>query len=531
MRRDPIPDPAADTASSASSVAPAPRSALLASALAMVVLVVAYWPTGRGMVEIWQRSDTFAHGFVVPIISAWLAWRHRALLHGAMAQPALWALVAVALAGLGWLLGELAEVNALRQFAFVALLILAVPVIAGIDVARRLAFPLAFLLFAVPFGDFLLPQLMEWTASFTIMALKLSGIPVYREGLHFVIPSGSWSVVEACSGVRYLIASVMVGTLFAYLTYQTLWRRIVFVAVSFMVPVFANWMRAYMIVMLGHLSGNKLAVGVDHLIYGWVFFGVVMLLMFWIGAKWREDEPKAAVPAPRIVANSDTGRSASTVALGIATVAFLAVALAPMVASRVLEGNAVAPAPRLTPMDEIAGWTRASGLLTSWRPRYQEPSAERFETFTSDGRAVGLYVAYYRNQSAARKLVTSENVLVTSSDAQWLQPATGQRVSGLSAGPETVRTADLTHRGGDRLRVWQWYWVDGQWTDSPARAKALTAWSQLLGRGDDSAVVILVTPQASGPGAAAQADAALASFADKAMVAIAAALKATKDSK
>jgi exosortase A len=529
MRRDPLPDPTAASAPS-SALAPAwPRAALLASAIAMLVLVAAYWSTAAGMAEIWARSDTFAHGYVVPIVSAWLAWRHRSLLRGATARPALWALAAVALAGFGWLLGELAEVNALRQFALVALLILTVPVIAGIDVARRLAFPLAFLLFAVPFGEFLLPQLMEWTASFTILALKASGIPVYREGLHFVIPSGSWSVVEACSGVRYLIASVMVGTLFAYLTYQSLWRRIVFVAISFVVPVLANWLRAYMIVMLGHLSGNRLAVGVDHLIYGWVFFGVVMLLMFWIGAKWREDEPKPAVAAPRAAAGAGAVRGTSTAALGIAATAFLAFALAPVVASRALEGDVAAPAPRLAPLGEIAGWARAAEPLTSWRPRYLQPPAERFETFTGDGRAVGLYVAYYRNQSAARKLVSSDNVLVASNDRQWLQPASGQRASGLASGPETVRTADLTHRGGDRLRVWQWYWVDGQWTDSPVRAKALTAWSQLSGRGDDSAVVMVVTPQGSGPGAAAAADAVLASFAGKSTSAIAAMLQTTRE--
>ena len=56
----------------------------------------------------------------------------------------------------------------------------------------------------MPFGEFALPQMMEWTANFTVLALRLSGIPVFREGLQFVIPSGNWSVVEACSGVRYL---------------------------------------------------------------------------------------------------------------------------------------------------------------------------------------------------------------------------------------------------------------------------------------------------------------------------------------
>jgi exosortase len=60
------------------------------------------------------------------------------------------------------------------------------------------------------------------------------------------------------------------------------------VLVSIAVPVVANWLRAYMIVMIGHLSGNTLAVGVDHLIYGWVFFGVVIMMMFMVGARWAE---------------------------------------------------------------------------------------------------------------------------------------------------------------------------------------------------------------------------------------------------
>src|SRR5262249_32061829 len=151
-------------------------------------------------------------------------------------------------------------------------------------------FPLAFLFFAVPIGEFLLPQLMEWTAGFTIAALKLSGIPVFREGQQIAIPSGTWSVVEACSGVRYLIASIVAGALYAYLIYRSPARRLVFIGVSIVVPIVANWVRAYLIVMIGHLSGNVLAAGVDHLIYGWMFFGVVMLIMFWIGSRWREHD-------------------------------------------------------------------------------------------------------------------------------------------------------------------------------------------------------------------------------------------------
>ena len=156
---------------------------------------------------------------------------------------------------------------------------------------------------------------MEHTADFTVAALRLTGIPVYREGQFFTIPTGSWSVVEACSGLRYLIASVTVGVLYAYLTYRSPARRAAFVAASIVVPIVANWVRAYMIVMIGHLSGMKYAVGVDHLIYGWVFFGIVMLLLFWIGSFWREDVAPAAAaaahghrPGAAPAAGADRGR-------------------------------------------------------------------------------------------------------------------------------------------------------------------------------------------------------------------------------
>ncbi|MBK9704133.1 MAG: exosortase [Betaproteobacteria bacterium] len=221
--------------------------------------------------------------------------------------------------------------------------------------------------------------------------------------MQFVIPTGSWSVVEACSGVRYLIASLMVGTLFAYLTYQSLSRRLAFVAVSFLVPVLANWVRAYMIVMLGHLSGNKIATGVDHLIYGWVFFGVVMLLMFWIGAKWREEESSPS--AQRSQDGARDGNAAASAGLfGVAAIAFLTVAVAPLPATRLIESGVAKSPPQLAPIDTVEGWRPAPTPMTSWRPRYSQAPAERFESWSKDGQQVGTYVAFYRDQAAARKL-------------------------------------------------------------------------------------------------------------------------------
>ena len=350
------------------------RHAFPALVLLVAWTLFLYRDTAIAMVNIWSRSETFTHGFLVPPIVLWLVWRKRQVIAALAPQPMLGVFVFVAGVAFVWLLGDLVAVNAVTQLALVALLVLAVPAVLGLAVARLIIFPLGFLFFCVPIGEFLMPQLMEWTANFTVLALRLSGIPVYREGLQFVIPSGNWSVVEACSGVRYLIASLTVGTLFAYLNYQSTQRRVMFVIVSILVPVFANWLRAYMIVMLGHLSGNKLAAGVDHLVYGWLFFGVVIMLMFIIGARWAEPDSVANVGSASSRAHHHTV-TATKLWLTVAGFGVL-VALPHAALWAIGRGETTGALPFSAPAALAADWQKGAPEAAGFKPAFQNPSAE-----------------------------------------------------------------------------------------------------------------------------------------------------------
>ena len=466
--------------------------ALPALATALVWVVAWYAATGRSMVDTWSRTETYAHGFVVLPIAVWLAWRMRDRLRAMSPSPSWLAVPLLAVAGFAWLLAQLGAVNALAQASFVAMLVLTVPAVLGLRVARTMMFPLGFLFFAVPIGDFLLPTLMDRTADFTVAALRMSGVPVYREGMLMIIPTGQWSIVEACSGVRYLIASLMVGTLFAYLNYRAQWRRWVFVGVSIVVPIVANWIRAYMIVMLGHLSNNRLATGVDHLIYGWVFFGVVMLLMFWIGTRWR-DEPVTQPAGIRIPPARKTHGVRSAAKFWIVSLAIVIVTVAwPIVESNTAQ-NASADSVVLAPID-VRGWTSGANAV-ALEPEYREPSGVLRETLQRGDAAVTLYVAYYRSQDVRRKLVSSENVLVRSEDPTWHWTSSASRGVMIGDAEHTVNQTQLQGRREQRVMAWQWYWVDGTITFNPVMAKALTAWSRLRGHGDDSAAIIVYTSE------------------------------------
>jgi exosortase A len=438
----------------------------------------------------------------------------------------------LAVAGV-WLLADIMLVNAAAQFALVGLLILAVPAVLGLQVAHTILFPLLFLFFAVPFGEFMLPQMMEWTADFVVFALQVTGIPVYREGMHFVIPSGNWSVIDECSGVRYLMASFMVGTLFAYLNYRSYKRRAIFMAVSIVMPIVANWLRAYIIVMLAHLSGNKIAVGVDHILYGWVFFGIVIMIMFFVGARWSEpDEVAPEAPAgarPASAGGPQAHQGAST--LGIAATAAVVILL-PHLGLWGLQRaeSAAAPATLVLPEQVADAWT-ATGSEPVWTPIFVNPSVESKRVYRGREGTVGVHVAYFRGQGPDRKLVSSLNVFTPMRDSEWNQLATSTREVTVNGQPLSVRSVELLDdadraSGGRRhLVAWRLYWIDGRWVGSDVEAKLHGVASRLGGRGDEGAALVIYADS----GAVAASHATLQAFMDSNASRLGASLQQTRD--
>ena len=162
------------------------------------------------------------------------------------------------------------------------------------------------------------------------------------------------------------------------------------------------------------------------------------------------------------------------------------------------------------------GWQLADNAVVEWKPAFQNPSAELNRIYVRDGVRVGLYIAYFREQNAQRKLVSSENALVRSNDAEWLQGSVGSARVDMGERPLVMRTAELRHtRPGpalatdDKLLVWQTYWVNGRLTASDHWAKAYGSFDRLRGRGDDSAVLVFYASDRSSAGSS---EAALRSF-------------------
>ena len=460
--------------------------------LAIIATIAIYRETAWSMVAIWLDSNTFAHGFVILPISAFLVWRKRHELAMLQPVPVSYGPVVLIIPGLIWLLGYLGDVQVVQQFCFVAAIMLLVWVLLGQDVVKLLAFPLAYLLFAVPFGKFLVPVMIDFSAAFAIGALRLTGIPVFADGTSFSTPGADWVVLEVCSGMRYLIAALVVGTLYAYLTYRSQIRRLLFVLVTIVFTFFASGMRVYMIVLIGHFIDMRYAKGFDHLFIGWVFFGILMLLLFWIGSLWREDE--TPVSADDTVPDMDRrvggiARSGFAI-IGIASLAVLSVwpAAGSWMDSRT-DSNVEASLP--VPVVS-AGWSLSASLVDDWVPHYLDYDTEVHQTYQKEGRKVGVYLPYYQDQRQEAELINARNRILETSRAAWQKISQKNLVITVSGQKiNVVQTTLRSNRGS--LLVYHWNWFDGAYILNPNLAKLLEVKNQLLGRQLPAAAVIVYT--------------------------------------
>ena len=486
-----------DNVAAPAQAAPAAASAARASGvpallLALAAVLLLYHATFWSMLALWSRSQTFAHGFLIVPICAWLAWRRRAQLAALAPRPSWPGVLLLAALGLAWLLADAANVQVVEQYAATAMLPACVLAILGWPAVRLLAFPLAYLFLAVPFGEVFLEPLIDFTAAFTVGALQLTGVPVFRDGNNFSLPTGNWSVVEACSGLRYLIAALALGALFAHLNFHSTRRRLAVMAAALLVPILANGLRAYLIVMLGHLSNMRLAVGVDHLVYGWLFFGLVALLLFWLAARWRELPPPRAVPPAqpiRLSAASATSPRA-VVRAGIACLLLAAVWPALALASYRDDGPAATGSPTVLALADPTGWHRLQDAVAAWQAPYAGAPARFAGTYArrdGDSAPVGLQLHWYARQARDAELLTHQALPY---GPRWMPLAQRVQDVNLASGELAVRESVLA-QGGERLLVWRVYRQGGFVTARPVLVKLLLAQAKLLGRRQDGADIIV----------------------------------------
>ncbi|MCS6855382.1 MAG: exosortase, partial [Elioraea sp.] len=278
---------------SAEAVGPPPRPAAWTIPLATLLLGltglfgVVFAEEGEAAIRVWTTSTAYNHCWLIAPIALWLAWQRRERL--ALIVPApdpRFALLAVPPA-LAWLVAERLGIMEGRQLTAWAIMQVFVLAVLGWRVALAFAGPLAYTIFLVPFGAFSVPLLQHITARFIDIGLDLWGITHYTDGLLIETTAGVFHVAEACAGLRFTIAALAFGALYALTMFRSPVRRLIVLGLALVVPIVANGVRALGIVVAAEYIASAEAAAADHVIYGWGFFSAVILLLILAGLPFR----------------------------------------------------------------------------------------------------------------------------------------------------------------------------------------------------------------------------------------------------
>jgi exosortase len=248
------------------------------------LLVIAYFPVWKHLIEQWATDEDVGHGFFVPVVAAFVVWQRRDQLLQIEYKPAWWGVWIMLWGVLQSVVGTLGAELFLQRTSILITLVGMLLIFGGTKLVKALAFPLLLLPFMIPFPAVIYNQitfpLQLFASSVAENVLEFIGIPVLRDGNVLELASQKLTVVEACSGIRSLMSLLFLSLVYSYFFDKKVWMRWALLAATFPLAILANAGRVTVTGILSEEVSPELAHGFFHSLEGWVIFiiDIVMLL-------------------------------------------------------------------------------------------------------------------------------------------------------------------------------------------------------------------------------------------------------------
>lgn len=422
----------------------------LSVACLFAVVVFLTLDASVGMVTLWLTTDTYMHGiFVIPL--AFILAKSQPYPNSVPEPLPIWQVLGLSLAWASMMLfGYLSLLNIVQQAMLIALIPLVFISCYGWRIAWHYSAPLALCFFAVPIGDFLIPALQSVTADMSVYLLQLSGVSVLRNGWYISIPAADFRVAEACSGVNFLISTFTLSVFYAFFYMEKMYKRIIFMALGLIVPIIANGIRVYLIIMIADAGHVEAATGFDHLVYGWIFFVVILVALFFIGMRMQDPEPPMCetgiiLDAKQLKVKSFASPMFVLIATSLALNAFVMIGAHPdkkhehvPVGSKITENDALGP--QFPAADHVSKEKQENGWM--------------------------LYEIYYQNESVDKKIIGYQNRWFNGKI--WSVESKEKRNISKEIDMNVWRLADLY---GRKYTLVFSYCVDNKWSSASMETK------------------------------------------------------------
>jgi exosortase len=249
----------------------------------LIGLFIVYIPTFYHLYGAWFFDPYYSHGFLVPLVSVYLAWMMRKGI-GPLAEPQGRHPIGLLAAGfLLYVIGLIVDFRFLMYLSFVVSLSGMVLFVWGKRLLKEMWFPIGYLLLMIP-----LPYAVTSNIAFPLqlassryasLALDLLGISALQEGVNIYIPGFSFVIERGCSGLRSIVALVTLSILFAYLVQGTVGRRIFLVFSAIPIALVSNLTRIIVVVLIAKFWGREAAESFFHEFSSLMLFSLAFLML------------------------------------------------------------------------------------------------------------------------------------------------------------------------------------------------------------------------------------------------------------
>ncbi|MGI9286453.1 MAG: VPLPA-CTERM-specific exosortase XrtD [Pseudomonadales bacterium] len=479
---------------------------IMAALLALAVLGFLFW---GGLVEMewrWSISDEYSHGYMIPLVALFLLWQKLPALRELDWQPTKLAIVTMAAALCGWLLGELSSLFIIVHYSFILALISLALAVYGWSGFKLTWAAFAYLIFMIPLPVFLYQglsaQLQLISTVLGVAVIRLFGISVHVAGNVIDLGVYQLQVVEACSGLRYLFPLMSFGFLIAYLYRGPLWHRWVIFLSTVPITILMNSFRIGVIGVTVEYWGIEMAEGFLHDFEGWFVFmaclGVLLLEICLLNLFASKKVPVFDLldldyPTLNEIRNVIPGRRNTAKQL-FATAAVLAIAIPISVFVTDREEN-IPTRSEFNTFPLIKGsWIGRESRIEDQKildelsvTDYMLVDYRHSDTNTP----VNFYIAYYESQRKGSAIHSPRSCL----------PGGGWKISELSQqslddvpGVQGLRlNRAIIQKGDHKQLVYYWFQQRGRTMTSEYLAKWYLFWDSLTMARTDGALVRLLT--------------------------------------
>lgn len=459
-----------------------PAPAIVVGASLLVLFTLLYWESINQLLKLWSTHDTYSHGLLVFFITIYLIVTLNKPLTRVRLKPAPLLLLPLSFIIFLWLLSSLTDTQTIELTLLPLIFIFAYISITGYQAARLLIPSLSYILIATPIWDILIPLFQSMAILVNEIALKLSGIPTYIKGTTVSIPAGTFDIEGGCAGIRYLIVTLALGGFYSLQNFKKLKPALILMTASLILPIIFNWIRIYIIIVIGHFTDMQSSLVHDHNNFGWFLYGISLIPLYFIAQRLTKKDSLAPPLLP--VTHTNKAFPKAYILLPI-----LLITSAP---SFTLHLNKSTPdvLQKITAPVAADPW-RGPIYNNEWKPDYKGASIEVNKLYigTREQPNISLHLFYYGQQSQDSELINELNSIAA--------PKTIKHKKIINLNQYSIIENLIIDNNSKKHLVWYWYFIDNTITSKPTIAKLLQSKEIISGTIRSSLLAIKVSCEAS----------------------------------